>query len=79
MDKGLIQKNLYDLEYNKVLNLYNITMVLIGTLIISIILSNYDQNTKVLTIFFSGLLSIYFRHIFNKELENIKGRMKTLK
>lgn len=42
-----IQKNLYDLEYNKKLNFQNVIFILIGTFIISFTLSDYSLSLKL--------------------------------
>ncbi|MEK6841331.1 MAG: hypothetical protein AABX45_01925 [Nanoarchaeota archaeon] len=79
MNKKQFQKNLYDLEYHEVLNYQNMSMILIGTFIISFILSNYPNESKVIIIFLSILVIIYFRYIFNKRLQEIRSKIKELK
>ena len=79
MNKKQFQKNLYDLEYHEVLNYQNMSMILIGTFIISFILSNYPNESKVIIIFLSILVIIYFRYIFNKRIQEIRSKIKELK
>lgn len=77
MNKGT-KKNLCDLEYTKILNQYNMVMILIGTLIISVIISQIQQDTKVMIIIIAIFLITFFKRIFDKQLEEIKLRIENI-
>jgi c-di-AMP phosphodiesterase-like protein len=70
---------LNDLDYHEVLNYQNISMILIGTFIVSVILSKYPQESKIITIFLSVLLIIYVRSIYHKQMEQIKNKIRELR
>ncbi len=76
--KKEIKKNLYDLEYNRILNNQNVVFILVGTLVIGLILSDYSIKFKVLTMLALLLFIVYFRHAFNKKLKNIKNDIMEL-
>lgn len=77
MDKAQLQKNLYDLEYNKILNFQNFLFILIGTAVISIFLSESLTNKTEILIFLF-LSFIYFKYSYDKKLNEIKLNIEKL-
>lgn len=70
-------KNIKDLEFNQILNLKNIFMVLIGGAIVTIILSETLLD-KVGTISFLTLFMFLGFFQFNRKLSNIKEEIRSL-
>lgn len=71
------RKNLLDLEYNTKLNSLNIFLVLIGTAIISIILSSINLSLKKFGLGFLSigivLISWYYHSTLNRIKEQIRN------
>lgn len=77
MNKKQIQKNLYDLEYNKILNFQNFLFILVGTAVISIWLSDSIANKTILLLLLF-LSFIYFKYSYDKKLNKIKINIENL-
>lgn len=82
INKKLKIKNIKDLEYNHLLSKQNIALVLVGTAIISVILTPelpLGQNlTKVDLIFVLFLTFIGFLLYFSKKLEDKTEEIKNI-
>ncbi|MDP4012210.1 MAG: hypothetical protein Q8R00_01225 [Candidatus Nanoarchaeia archaeon] len=70
-------KNIKDLEFNQILNLKNIFMVLVGGAIVTITLSKNLLN-KAGVISFLTLFMILGFFQFNRKLDNIKEEIRSL-
>ena len=82
ISKEETEKNIKDLEYNRLLNKENIVLVLIGTAIISIILTEKLPEsfrvTKFELLFFMFIALIIILLYFGKKLDEKTEELKNL-
>jgi len=80
MDEKLKLKNIKDLEYNTILNKQNIFLIIFGTAIISIILSDKlpEDITKWGLILAFILAIILFLLYYGRKLENKINEVKNI-
>lgn len=77
-DNKIKLKNIKDLEYNKILNQQNIVLVLIGTAIITVSLTNNLPQSKSDIIIFLILVVIFFIVYFSQKLDKIKKEIENI-
>lgn len=78
MNKKQIQKNLYDLEHNEILNKQNTLVITIATFVIGFFLGSFSVASKIVVLAGSGFFFIYVRDRYNKELDSIKQKISNL-
>ncbi len=78
MNKKQIQKNIYDLEHNEILNKQNTLVIIIATFVIGFLLGSFSFASKIAILVSSGLLFIYVRGRYKKELNSIKEKISNL-
>lgn len=74
------EKNILDLEYNLLLNKQNIALILVGTFIISVLLSeNFPKGiSKIGFVIILFLLGLIFLVYYSKKLEEKVIEIKSL-
>jgi len=79
-DERLKEKNIKDLEYNKILTNQSISLVIIGTSIITVMLSKEipENIPKLSLILFLALVGILFLLSFSNKLEKKLEEIKNV-
>lgn len=67
------KKNLLDLEYHTELSNKTTLIVLLGTLVISIILSNLNKNILWIVLLFIGIVIGYYYFVLNRIKNQIRN------
>ena len=85
MDKIDIQKNIYDLEYQSLLNMQNIVFGIIAAIIIAVLFttelpSNLPSKSNIFSLlsFIAVLFFFYFKGELRRKIDNIKNINKEI-